>query len=216
MIKLLIVEDDISIANLINMSLSKRGYKCVSANNGRTAADIIENESFDLVLLDIMLPEIDGYQLLEFIKEYNIPVIFVTAKSDISDRVKGLNCGAEDYIVKPFALAELNARVDNVLRRHSKLDNIITIHDITVDTGSMVVTKCGEAVELTIKEYELLLFLIRNRGIALYREQIYENVWHEAYYGDTRTVDMHIQRLRKKLNWHDELKSIYKVGYRLI
>lgn len=198
------------------MSLSKRGYKCVSVNNGRTAADIIENESFDLVLLDIMLPEIDGYQLLEFIKEYNIPVIFVTAKSDISDRVKGLNCGAEDYIVKPFALAELNARVDNVLRRHSKLDHIITIHDITVDTGSMVVTKCGETVELTIKEYELLLFLIRNRGIALYREQIYENVWHEAYYGDTRTVDMHIQRLRKKLNWHDELKSIYKVGYRLI
>ena len=198
------------------MSLSKRSYKCGSVNNGRTAADIIENESFDLVLLDIMLPEIDGYQLLEFIKEYNIPVIFVTAKSDISDRVKGLNCGAEDYIVKPFALAELNARVDNVLRRHSKLDHIITINDITVDTGSMVVTKCGETVELTIKEYELLLFLIRNRGIALYREQIYENVWHEAYYGDTRTVDMHIQRLRKKLNWQDELKSIYKVGYRLI
>ena len=190
------------------MSLSKRGYKCVSVNNGRTAADIIENESFDLVLLDIMLPEIDGYQLLEFIKEYNIPVIFVTAKSDISDRVKGLNCGAEDYIVKPFALAELNARVDNVLRRHSKLDHIITIHDITVDTGSMVVTKCGETVELTIKEYELLLFFCENTDRIVTFEDIGNELFGSYSENDKQSIMVNVSRLRKKMPANTPLENL--------
>jgi len=215
MLKLLIVEDDPSISQLLRMSLSKSGYHCEVANDGAVAAEKIEAERFDLILLDIMLPEIDGFTLLEYIKEFDTPVIFITAKSNVSDRVKGLRMGADDYIVKPFELTELIARVETVLRRYRKNERYIRLADIIIDTESHTVTKAGALIELTPKEYELLLLFTRNKGIALYRETIYERVWNEPYWGDTRTVDLHIQRLRKKLDLSDQIQSVYKVGYRL-
>ena len=215
MIKILIAEDDPSISELISISLRKSGYKTIVASDGAQAASILDKETFDLLLLDIMLPKIDGYSLMEYAKQFELPVIFITAKSDISDRVKGLKMGAEDYIVKPFDVLELLARVETVLRRFNKTQKTLTFRDITVDTVSREVYKNGEKIELTLKEYDLLLFFLRNQGIALYRETIYEHVWEESYFGNTRTLDLHIQRLRKKLDLGDCIESIYKIGYRL-
>ncbi|MCI9414713.1 MAG: response regulator transcription factor [Clostridiales bacterium] len=215
MIRILIVEDDESISGLLRMTLKKNGYHCESADDGASALKQIENNSFDLILLDIMLPEMDGYTLLEYIREYKTPVIFITAKSAIPDRVKGLRMGADDYIVKPFDLSELLARIETVLRRYHKVERYIPIGDIVIDTDSRIVRKNETPVSLTPKEYDILLLFARNRNIALYRETIYERVWKEPYFGDTRAVDLHIQRLRKKLDLSDEIQSIYKVGYRL-
>ena len=215
MIKILIVEDDTSIAKLIQISLGKSGYHCESVGDGLQASEAIEARPYDLILLDIMLPNINGFELLEYIKEFDIPVIFITAKADVADRVKGLQLGADEYIVKPFDLSELTARVEAVLRRYHKKERFIRFGCIEIDTESHTVTKHGEPVDLTLKEYELLLLFARNRGIALYRETIYERVWDEPYLGDTRTVDLHVQRLRKKLNLSEEIQSVYKVGYRL-
>jgi two-component system alkaline phosphatase synthesis response regulator PhoP len=215
LIKILIAEDDASIAKLIWMSLGKSGYHCSIAPDGAKAAEMIESARFDLVLLDIMLPEINGYELLEYIRRFDTPVIFITAKAEIADRVKGLKMGADDYIVKPFDLAELTARVEVVLRRYHKAERHLQIGGIEIDAESRTVVKNGAPVELTPKEYDILLLFARNRGIALYRETIYERVWDEPYFGDTRTVDLHVQRLRKKLGLSEEIQSVYKVGYRL-
>ena len=215
MIHILIAEDDPSISELISISLRKAGYKTTVASDGAQAAAILDQESFDLLLLDIMLPSIDGYSLLEYSKQFGIPVIFISAKADVSDRVKGLKMGAEDYIVKPFDVLELLARVETVLRRFNKTQKMLVFRNITVDTVSHEVYKDGEKIELTLKEYDLLLFFLRNQGIALYRESIYEHVWQEPYFGNTRTLDLHIQRLRKKLDLGDSIESIYKIGYRL-
>ena len=146
---------------------------------------------------------------------FDTPAIFITAKAEVSDRVKGLKMGADDYIVKPFDISEFLARVETVLRRYHKKERYIQIGDIRIDTESRTVEKAGKAVELTLKEYEMFLLFCRNRGIALYRETIYERVWDEPYFGDTRTVDLHVQRLRKKLGLSKEIQSVYKVGYRL-
>lgn len=214
--QILVVEDEKNISTLICMALSQVGYKCETASDGEIAADMLEKKRYDLILLDVMLPKIDGFELIEYIKDYDIPVIFITAKSDVKDRVKGLNLGADDYITKPFDIAELQARVEAVLRRYSKSITHFAFDDIEVDTESMVVTKSGEVVDLTIKEFEILLLFMRNKNIALYREMIYEKVWKEPYMGDTRTVDLHIQRLRKKLGIKDKIQSVFKVGYRFV
>lgn len=214
--QILVVEDEKNISMLICMALSQVGYKCETASDGEIAADMLEKKRYDLILLDVMLPKIDGFELIEYIKDYDIPVIFITAKSDVKDRVKGLNLGADDYITKPFDIAELQARVEAVLRRYSKSITHFAFDDIEVDTESMVVTKSGEPVDLTIKEFEILLLFLRNKNIALYREMIYEKVWKEPYMGDTRTVDLHIQRLRKKLGIKDKIQSVFKVGYRFV
>ncbi len=212
--KILIVEDDESIAGLLSLALRKSGYHCESALDGIVATEKIESEVFDLILLDIMLPGVDGFALLEYIREFSTPVIFITARADVSDRVKGLRMGADDYIVKPFDISEVLARVETVLRRYHKKDRFFRANDIIVDTESRSVTKAGAAVDLTPKEYELFLLFLRNRGLALYRETIYERVWGEPYFGDTRTVDLHVQRLRKKLGLSEEIQSVHKVGYR--
>lgn len=214
--QILVVEDEKNISTLICMALSQVGYKCETASDGEIAADMLEKKRYDLILLDVMLPKIDGFELIEYIKDYDIPVIFITAKSDVKDRVKGLNLGADDYITKPFDIAELQARVEAVLRRYSKSVTHFSFDDIEVDTESMIVTKSGEPVDLTIKEFEILLLFLRNKNIALYREMIYEKVWKEPYMGDTRTVDLHIQRLRKKLGIKDKIQSVFKVGYRFV
>ncbi len=215
MIKILIVEDEKPISDLIKMSLLGEGYQCTCVYDGQAAADIIENETFDLILLDIMLPKIDGYELLEYIKLYKMPVIFITAKTEVNDKVKGLRAGAEDYISKPFEIIELLARVETVLRRYNKAVNIIAFDDIRIDTASRIVTKGGEPVSLTAKEFDLLLYLYQNKNKALYRTQIYAGVWGSDYLGASRTVDLHIQRLRKKLSLKKVLVPVYKIGYRL-
>ena len=214
--KIMIAEDDASIANLLRTALTRAGYACSCASDGKAAADLLEQESFDLALLDIMLPEIDGYELMDYCRMLEVPVIFLTAKGEVKDRVKGLRLGAEDYITKPFELMELLARVETVLRRCGKAGRVISLPpDIEIDTASHLVRKGGEAVPLTAKEYDLLLLFAQNRNVALYRERIYEHVWGEEYLGDTRTVDLHIQRMRKKLGLEDRLVAVYKIGYRL-
>ncbi len=215
MIRILIVDDERPIANLIKMSLTKAGYSCTCVYDGLAAADILERETFDLILLDIMLPGATGFELMDYIRPLEVPVIFLTAKGDIADRVQGLRMGAEDYIVKPFEIVELLARVEVVLRRYNKLASVIEIAGLSIDTRSMRVTRDGEEIPLTNKEYNLLLLFARNPGAALYRETIYERVWGGDYNVGSRTVDLHIQRLRKKVGWEDKLVSVHKVGYRL-
>ena len=197
------------------MSLTKYGYSCTCVYDGIEAADLLERESFDLLLLDIMLPGADGYSLLEYSKSLEIPTIFITAKNSVNDKVKGLRMGAEDYIVKPFEIVELVARVEVVLRRYHKLGDTISVCGLVIDTVSMTVSRDGVKIPLTNKEYELLLLFARNPNIALYRDTIYERVWGGEYDGISRTVDLHVQRLRKKVGLEAELQSIPKVGYRL-
>lgn len=214
MYRILVVEDERPIIDLIEMNLSEAGYTCVCAYDGLEAANLLEKEGYDLVLLDIMLPKVSGYELLDFIKPLGIPVIFLTAKGTMADKVKGLRLGADDYLVKPFEIVELLARVEAVLRRAGKSATEISIEGLTIDTRSHTVMRGSRQIPLTAKEFELLLF-VRNRNIALFRETIYERVWGSEYMGDSRTVDLHVQRLRKKLHWDDKIKTIYKVGYRL-
>lgn len=215
MTKILIVEDEEPISNLIRMNLTKAGYQCRCASDGQTAADMMAEHSFDLVLLDIMLPGIGGYELLEYAKSMDLPVIFLTAMGTVNDKVKGLKAGADDYISKPFEIVELLARVESVLRRYQKTETVIKILDIEVDVPSRTVMQNGTQVMLTLKEFELLLLFIRNKNVALYRDTIYENVWDSEYMGESRTVDLHVQRLKKKLHWEERIVAVYKVGYRL-
>lgn len=217
MIRILVVEDEKAISDLIAMSLRKAGYECDCVFDGMTAADRIEEAAgtYDLVLLDIMLPEVNGFELMEYIKPYGIPVIFLTAKSDVEDRVAGLRLGAEDYICKPFAIVELLARVETVLRRYQNGNTLLQFMDLEINTISHTVKKAGEEVALTNKEYELLLLFLSNKNIALFRDVIYEKIWEKEYTGESRTVDLHVQRIKKKLGLEDKIKTIYKVGYRL-
>ena len=214
--RILIVEDEIPIANMMKLCLTKNGYLCEVVNDGLCAARKIEEGYYDLILLDVMLPDLDGYELADYVKQYGIPIIFVTARTSVSDKVKGLRLGAEDYISKPFDLEELLARIETVLRRYNKTERVLTAGDIRIDTMARRVYKDGTEVSLSAKEYDLLLFFVRNKNIALYRETIFERVWQEAYYGNTRTIDLHVQRLKKKLNITDRIETVYKVGYRFI
>ena len=216
MIRILIVEDDEAIANLLRMNLMKSGYECEMAENGEKAADLLEENFYDLVILDIMLPKMNGYEVLEYAKSLEIPVIFLTAMGETAQRVRGLRMGAEDYICKPFEITELLARVETVLRRYKKTDARMCLLDIVIDTESRMVFQNGKQVDLTLKEYELLLLFVRNKNRALYRETIYENVWGGEYPGTGRTVDLHVQRLKKKLGLEEHITAIYKVGYRLV
>lgn len=215
MIRILIVEDEASISNLITINLKKAGYFCHCVLDGDQAADILEKQYFDLILLDVMLPKIDGFELMTYIKSLDVPVIFLTAKASVEDRVKGLRLGADDYLTKPFEIVELLARVEAVLRRYHKTDNILKTGDVVIDTASRIVWKKEQPINLTQKEYELLLLFVRNKNIALYRETIYERIWGGEYFGDSRTVDLHVQRLRKKVGLEDKIVAVYKVGYRL-
>ena len=215
MTKILIVEDEKPISKLIEMSLTSAGYACTSVYDGMAAADLLEEHRYDLVLLDIMLPGASGYELMDYIRPMDIPVIFLTAKTSVADRVKGLRLGADDYLGKPFEIIELLARVESVLRRYHKTEEVLEAGDLVIDVVSRVVKKNGEVVNLTKKEFDLLVMFVQNRNIALFREKIYEHVWESEYTGDSRTVDLHVQRLRRKVGWEDKIKPVYKVGYRL-
>lgn len=215
MIRVLIVEDEKPISNLIRLSLTKEGFHCACAYDGAEAADLLESNPYDLILLDVMLPEVDGFELMEYIRPLEIPVIFLTARGAVADRVKGLRMGAEDYIVKPFDTVELLARIDVVLRRYKKRDMVLEIGGVKIDTASMRVWRGEEEVSLTKTEYDLLLLFARNPRRAMYRETIYERVWGGDYPFGSKAVDLHVQRLRKKVGWETMLRAVNKVGYRL-
>ncbi len=212
---ILVVEDEKTIADLIGITLESIGLSCVKAYDGNQAADWIETQSFDLILLDVMLPGIDGFSLMEWIRPTGTPVIFLTARDSIEDRVCGLRLGAYDYIMKPFAAEELIARVEGVLRHTGRRGTVLKLWDVEIDPEYHTVTKAGESVSLTPHEYDLLLTLVHNRGIALYRSVLFERVWGMDADPSNRTLDTHISRLRHKLNWEDKIRTVPRVGYML-
>ena len=209
-----VAEDEIPINDLICKNLKLLGYKTAQAFDGPEALGLAEKENFDLVLLDVMLPGMSGFQVKTKLPK-DLPVIFVTAKTSVSDQLTGLNLGAEDYITKPFDTLVLIARVENVLRRTKKNDAVFTIKDCVIDLSMRTVYKNGERVDLALQEYNLLEALVLNRNFALSREKLLQLAWGYDYSGDTRTVDVHIQRLRKKLGLYEEIATVYKYGYRL-
>lgn len=213
--KILIVEDDEMIADFIALGLRKAGYECSCVYDGSQAAVLLESTRYDLLLLDIMLPGVNGYELIEYVKDLEVPVIFITAKSRLEDKLKGLKLGADDYITKPFELAELTARVEAVLRRYYKSRSTLRLFDLEIDAVSRTVKRGENMIELSMKEFDLLLLFLRNRNIALFRDRIYEEVWGGEFDPESRTVDMHVQRVKRKLGLDHAIVSVRKIGYRL-
>ncbi len=212
---ILIIEDDKAISDLILWNLELAGYKGQQAYSGKEAKEVLAGFNPQLVLLDISLPDMEGFELMELLMEKALPVIFLTARNSLSDKLKGLKMGADDYIVKPFEALELLARIEVVLRRNTRAPEVTRFENLEIDTEERSVRKDGILVELTMKEYELMLLLIKHRNKALSREKILELVWSFDYLGETRTVDIHIQKIRKKLGWEEQIKTVYKYGYRL-
>ncbi len=214
MANILIVEDEEAINQLIKQNLRLAGHECTQVFDGLEAKQILQGQqSFDLILMDVMLPHIDGFTLMQYVKE--IPVIFLTAKSQLEDKITGLTSGAWDYLTKPFEMLELIARVNLVLQKTQKESQGILLGDVYVNLEARTVSKEGEEIELAKQEFDLLEILIRNRNIALSREKLLDLAWGYDYMGDTRTVDVHITKLRKKLNLEQYIKTVYKTGYRL-
>lgn len=216
MAKILIVEDEKSINDLIMLNLSLVGHKCFQVFDGKEVLTAINQYNPSIVLLDVMIPYKDGFSLMQQKVFKNIPVIFITAKDDVSDKVKGLNLGADDYITKPFETVEMIARVTAVLRRTNNItQSEIFIGDVSVNIPEHKVRLNGVEVEITNREFSLLEVLINNRNIALSREKLLDLVWGYDYDGEIRTVDVHITKLRKKLKLEKHIKTVYKLGYRL-
>lgn len=213
MASILIVEDEAAINELVKRNLQLVGHRCHSVFDGKTAVSEIQRQSYDLMILDIMLPGLDGFEVIR--QANRTPTIFLTAKNSLPDRIKGLSMGADDYLTKPFEMLELLARVEAVLRRTQKTTGCFELGDVKIDFSSHQVFHHGQLIECTPKEYELLEVLVNNRNIALSREKLLELAWGYDFEGDTRTVDVHIQKLRKKLGWEDRIKTVYKLGYRL-
>lgn len=213
MAEILIVEDDIHINELMKRNLQLVGHKCTQCFEGNEVLKVMYEKEFDLVLLDVMLPGISGFDLIS--KLEGTPVIFVTAKGELGDKLQGLSLGAEDYIVKPFEMLELIARVGVVLRRSNKNDKIFELNGTTVDMEKRKVIVEGKEIVLTPQEFNLLEILIENKNIAMSREKLLELAWGFDYEGETKTVDVHIQKLRKKLKWENVIKTVIKIGYRL-
>ena len=214
--RILVVEDDTAISELICMNLEVTGYEVVPVLDGNEVEGTLEKEeNFDLALLDIMLPGKDGFELLGVMKEYGIPVIYITAKADVNSKIKGLRSGAEDYIVKPFEVLELLVRVEKVLERTGKQKQVIQVKDLEIHLSEHKVTRNGQTVSLKPREYDLLVLLAKNKNVAFTREQMLNEVWGSNYLGETRTIDVHIGQLRRKLDLSDVIKTIPKIGYRL-
>lgn len=214
--KILIVEDDVAIAELLSMNLSVTGYQVIEAHDGEQMEAIIYNEEeIDIALVDIMLPGRDGFVLMELFQKKRIPVIYLTAKGDVTSKVKGLRLGAEDYMVKPFEFLELLVRIEKVLERTGKAKKLLRISDVEIDLERHLVTKSGTEVELKPMEYRLLVLFAQNRNIALGREEILNRIWGVDYLGESRTVDVHVGQIRKKLGLTEQIRTIPKVGYRL-
>jgi DNA-binding response OmpR family regulator len=215
MIDILIVEDEMHISKMIEATLSIGGYRGHICGNGKEAVQRVLEEKFDLILLDVMLPDMDGFQVIEEIRCREVPVIFLTAMQEVADKVKGLKLGAEDYIVKPFEAVELLARIEVVLRRTHRNNNILNYKYITIDIDKHIVKKGGEVINLTPKEFEILVFFIQHVDIAITRERLLAAVWGYEFIGESRTIDIHVQHVRKKMDLNDKLITIPKLGYRL-
>ncbi len=214
--RILVVEDDASISDLIASNLQYTGYAySVFSDGGEAALSLQQDHAFDLALLDIMLPGLDGFELMAHMKRYNIPVIYLTARADISSKIKGLREGAEDYIVKPFEVLELLVRIEKVLDREGKKNRVLNFRDITIRLEDHTVTRGGEMIALKPLEFDLLAMLVKYKNRTLPRERLLNEIWGMDYFGETRTVDVHIANIRKKLDLHDELKTVSKIGYRL-
>ena len=211
---ILIAEDEQAINDLICKNLKLLGHRTAQAFDGAQAMQLIAEENFDLVLLDVMMPQMSGFEVKSKLPA-DLPVIFVTAKNSVSDQLTGLNLGADDYIVKPFDVLVLIARVENVLRRTRKNDTIFAINDCVIDLAKRIVLKAGKEVVLTLQEFNLLEALVLNRNFALSREKLLQLAWGYDYMGDSRTVDVHVQKLRKKLDLQKEIVTVFKYGYRL-
>lgn len=213
--KILIVEDDAHIAKMIEATLLMGNYESEICHRGEEAVHAILDGDYDLVLLDIMLPEIDGFEIVKRVQKKGTPIIFLTALQDVADKVKGLRLGAEDYIVKPFEAIELLARIEVVLRRYHKSKTKYEYASIVLDTLQHTVFKNEKQVSLTPKEFQVLLFFLQNIDIVITRDRLLSEVWGYEFEGETRTVDMHIQQIRRKLDLYDDLITIPKLGYRL-
>lgn len=213
MYPILIVDDEKAIADLIEITLQSLNYDCVKAYSGEEAADLIDKQKFDLILLDVMLPGVDGFSLIDYILPTGTPVIFITAKTSVEDRVRGLRAGAYDYITKPFATDELLARVDGLMRHTGRRKSALTVWGVQIDQETRTATKNGKEINLTPREFDLLMVLVRDQGIVLYRDVLFERVWGLDSNATTRTLDIHISRLRKKLGWNQQLRAVPKIGY---
>ena len=216
--RILVVEDDSSISELICMNLEAAGYEPLPFMDGLSAEHFLREFCSDmpaLALVDVMLPGKDGFELMEDFQKARIPVIYLTAKDDVLSKVHGLKAGAEDYIVKPFDVLELLVRMEKVLKRTGRGRKIIRIQDVTIDLAEHSVSKNGERVALKPLEYELLVTLAGSRNVAFSREELLNRIWGTDYVGETRTVDVHIGQLRKKLGFHKVIRTISKTGYRL-
>ena len=217
--RILIVEDDRAISDAVALNMQFVGYDYMVFDDGEKAASCLATDhAFDLAILDIMLPGINGFELFSYTEKYNIPVIYMTAKTDAASEIKGLRDGAEDYIVKPFEIIELLARVETVLRRYGKEARLLRFEDVEADTLSRTVRKAGIPVKLTVKEYELLLFLVTNADTVFDRETLYERIWGMDALGDNATVAVHINRLREKLEEDPShpkyIETVWGAGYR--
>lgn len=214
--RILIVEDDHGISDTVALNLRYVGYDCSVFDNGNEAAASLEKDhAYDLALLDIMLPGMDGFELFSYMEKYKIPVIYMTAKTDSESEVRGLRDGAEDYIVKPFEVVTLLVRIEKVLKRTGRLNQVYHFGNIKVDVENRIVTKDDEPVELPPLEFDVLTVLIKNKNRTVSRDHILNEIWGEDYFGDLRTVDVRIANIRKKLGLGDMIRTISKVGYRL-
>lgn len=214
MSKILVAEDELAINKLICMNLNITGYETASMQNGQEVLEYLEaGGQADLAIVDVMMPKVDGFALLSPLKQKSIPVIYLTARGDLESKLKGLTGGAEDYMVKPFEMLELLVRIDMVLKRTGKSEEIISLGCITLNMKKRTVQKSGENISLTPMEYDLLCVLAKNRNIALNREKLLREIWGVDFEGETRTVDVHVAALRKKTGLH--IVSVPKIGYRL-
>ncbi len=214
--RILIVEDDQGIADALCLNMQFVGCDYKSFDNGLDVIDYLKNDSkFDIALLDIMLPGADGFELFSYMNAYNIPVIYMTAKTDSACEIKGLREGAEDYIVKPLDMLTLMVRIEKVLKRTGKLNEIYTVNDIELNAQTRDLKKNSEIIDLQPLEFDVLLMLLKNKNLTVSREKLLSEIWGYDYVGETRAIDVKISSLRKKLDLGEYIKSIPKLGYRL-
>ncbi|MBQ5674907.1 MAG: response regulator transcription factor [Lachnospiraceae bacterium] len=218
-IKVLVVDDESRMRKLVKDFLVKSNYEVLEAADGVEALDIFfENKGIAMILLDVMMPKMDGYEVVKEIRQYSkVPIIMLTAKSQEQDELRGFQLGVDEYIAKPFSPKILVARVEAVLRRsvQESAESKLTVGDIVVDKAAHIVTINGMAIDLSYKEFELLTYFIENKGIALSREKILNNVWNYDYFGDARTIDTHVKKLRSKMGERGNyIKTIWGMGYK--
>ncbi|MDO4444046.1 MAG: response regulator transcription factor [Bacillota bacterium] len=213
---ILVIEDEEAINDLICMNLEAVGYHPAPFfDGGRVSSHLKENSVYDLAILDVMLPGKDGFELLPELREAQIPVIFLTAKSDLGSKIRGLKAGAEDYLVKPFEMLELLVRIEKVLMRKHGVEEYIRIRDVEIFPQQRIVKKGGQEIPFKPMEFDCLLLLAKYKNVALSREQMLNALWGVEFEGETRTIDVHVGRIRKKLGFQDVIKTVPRIGYRL-